>query len=137
MKIIVLSAILLARRRVGEDKPSVDHRIGEIIGFGETVEDNVSTIPCELQMADLQIFSNNNCFKFSPEYSNDLIICAGVLGGGVDSCQGDSGGPLQIIDRGAYVLAGIVSYGFGCGKAGYPGIYTKVDCYLDWIKENT
>ena len=38
---------------------------------------------------------------------------------GKDSCRGDSGG-----DR---VQVGIVSYGFGCAKAGYPGFYSKVN----------
>jgi secreted trypsin-like serine protease len=34
-------------------------------------------------------------------------------------------------------FTGIVSYGFGCGKMGYPGLYTNVYYFLDWIKENT
>jgi secreted trypsin-like serine protease len=35
-----------------------------------------------------------------------------------------------------FSFAGIVSYGFGCGRIGYPGIYTNVYYFLDWIKEN-
>jgi secreted trypsin-like serine protease len=35
-----------------------------------------------------------------------------------------------------YVLAGITSYGDGCGDRESPGIYTRVSAYLDWIKKN-
>jgi secreted trypsin-like serine protease len=35
-----------------------------------------------------------------------------------------------------FSFTGIVSYGFGCGKIGYPGIYTNVYYFLDWIKDN-
>ena len=46
--------------------------------------------------------------------------------------QGDSGGPLTC--RG--FLTGVVSGGFGCARKGYPGVYTQVSHYVDWIKEN-
>ncbi|KAL3272438.1 hypothetical protein HHI36_013919 [Cryptolaemus montrouzieri] len=53
-----------------------------------------------------------------------------------DTCQGDSGGPLQvqnIANSSVYSVAGITSYGLGCGSK-YPGIYTRVSSYLDWIE---
>jgi secreted trypsin-like serine protease len=68
-------------------------------------------------------------------------ICAGdYYNGGKDTCQGDSGGPLYILNtlngKNKYILAGITSYGIGCGDKGVPGIYTKVSAYLDWINKN-
>ncbi len=48
------------------------------------------------------------------------------------SKQGDSGGPLYDSEG---VQVGIVSYGYGCGHPGTPGIYTQVSHYLDWIKD--
>jgi secreted trypsin-like serine protease len=36
----------------------------------------------------------------------------------------------------SFCFTGIASYGFGCGKIGYPGLYTNVYYFLDWIKEN-
>ena len=32
-------------------------------------------------------------------------------------------------------LVGIVSRGKGCGLKNRPGIYTRVESYLDWIKK--
>jgi len=35
-----------------------------------------------------------------------------------------------------YFLMGIVSYGLTiCGQPGYPGVYTRVPSYIDWIIE--
>lgn len=61
----------------------------------------------------------------------DRMICAGNLqNGGKDACQGDSGGPLTANGT----LYGIVSWGYGCAKAGYPGVYTNVAAFRLWIK---
>lgn len=64
------------------------------------------------------------------------MICAGYAKGGKDSCQGDSGGPLVNSDD---VLIGIVSWGIGCAKQNYPGIYTNVaeHSVRNFIKEHT
>ena len=55
----------------------------------------------------------------------------------VDTCQGDSGGPLLHVSNGKYQLIGLVSWGNGCGVTGYPGVYTYVNYFRYWIKENT
>ena len=36
-----------------------------------------------------------------------------------------------------YKICGITSWGAGCGKNGYPGVYTRVSEYLDWIDKHT
>ena len=51
---------------------------------------------------------------------------------GKDACQGDSGGPLNWIDpsTGRAHLIGITSWGTGCARKDYPGVYTKVNDFF-------
>ncbi|GBN81143.1 Proclotting enzyme, partial [Araneus ventricosus] len=67
----------------------------------------------------------------------DVHLCAGTLDGSKDSCQGDSGGPLVTVGKDKrYYLIGIVSFGKNCALQGYPGVYTRVTEYLDWLAPN-
>ena len=36
---------------------------------------------------------------------------------------------------GVWQLAGIVSWGIGCGQIDVPGVYVKVAHYQDWVQE--
>ncbi|MEU5790369.1 serine protease [Micromonospora purpureochromogenes] len=67
-------------------------------------------------------------------YGGEVIvaeeICAGYAGGGTDTCQGDSGGPMFRRDASnAWIQVGIVSWGNGCARPNYPGVYTQVSYF--------
>ena len=75
-------------------------------------------------------------YQHSSIQISDNQICAGGIKG--DSCGGDSGGPLQYItelrNEVRYIQHGIVSFGPKfCGLTDIPGVYTRVDRYMDWI----
>lgn len=61
----------------------------------------------------------------------------GVNGGGKDSCQGDSGGPIVIRDgnNNKHIQVGVVSWGEGCARERFPGVYARVSSAHSWIKQ--
>ncbi|MFF6775023.1 S1 family peptidase [Streptomyces sp. NPDC012637] len=89
-----------------------------------------------LRKATVPFVSDADC---QSAYGSSLVpgeeICAGYNEGGVDTCQGDSGGPMFRKDNnGAWIQVGIVSWGEGCARAGYPGVYTEVSTFASAIK---
>ncbi|MGA7456621.1 MAG: serine protease [Methyloceanibacter sp.] len=65
----------------------------------------------------------------------DRNICAEGKDRRADSCQGDSGGPLVAKVQGKFVQVGVVSWGHSCADGVFPGVYTKVSSYKDWIND--
>ncbi len=89
-----------------------------------------------LLKANVPFVSDTSC---KASYGSDLVpaeeICAGYAQGGTDTCQGDSGGPMFRKDNaGAWVQVGIVSWGQGCARPNYPGVYTEVSTFAAAIK---
>nr|BAC01864.1 complement factor I [Triakis scyllium] len=102
-----------------------------ISGWGQAPGSTVSI----LRWAELDIFENCSAIYKSNFFEG--MECAGKMDGTVDACKGDSGGPLVCSDeRGDAYVWGVVSWGEGCGKAGLPGVHTKVAHYFDWISSH-
>jgi len=97
-----------------------------------------SLYPTKLRKATIEVVAGpgaSTCGDYEAgRYLPDSMLCAGIpVSGGIDSCQGDSGGPLAISVEGTYYLAGVTSWGRGCARPGYPGLYARVTSYLPWI----
>ncbi|XP_053964296.1 trypsin-1-like [Anastrepha ludens] len=94
-----------------------------------------------LQEVQVPVMSQEDCRKsrYGPTRITDNMLCAGFDEGKKDSCQGDSGGPLHVVAPGTreHQIAGVVSWGEGCAKAGFPGVYARVNRYGTWIKTVT
>lgn len=95
--------------------------------------------PKVLQVVDVPLIENTQCEEWHRRKGISVrlypeMLCAGYKTGGKDSCKGDSGGPLMVRQRdGRFVLVGLVSAGFSCGKPGQPGIYHRISATADWI----
>jgi len=111
-------------------------------GWGSTSHTSVPQMPNKLQYVELPIMAREQCME---DYNGingvtEEMICAGAEEGGTSPCSGDSGGPLvcpfpsNSTRAGDYYLAGIVSWGMiPCGQAHYPGVFTDVAHFRDWI----
>ncbi|GLF98534.1 serine protease [Streptomyces yaizuensis] len=88
-----------------------------------------------LLKATVPFVSDASCSSSYPELVDSEEICAGLPQGGVDTCQGDSGGPMFRRDNaGAWIQVGIVSWGQGCARPNYPGVYAEVSHFAAEIK---
>ncbi|XP_069681245.1 trypsin-7-like [Periplaneta americana] len=87
--------------------------------------------PLNLHHVEILIIDHRQCASSYHDLTPQMI-CAGWPRGGRDSCYMDSGGPLVFQKK----LVGIVSWGYGCALAGYPGVYTNVAVLKKWIREH-
>ncbi|KAF5286947.1 hypothetical protein FQR65_LT12406 [Abscondita terminalis] len=99
------------------DEPA-DGSPAVVTGWGRLSEggDSPNTKLQKVTVNRVNTFECNNVY----ESITDRMICYAAPG--KDSCQGDSGGPLVADGK----QVGIVSWGVGCARPQYPGVYTKV-----------
>ncbi|EFX74965.1 hypothetical protein DAPPUDRAFT_56547, partial [Daphnia pulex] len=97
-----------------------------IAGWGTT--SSGGRISQTLLKATVTVLENAACNKKYGGKITSNMICAAAPG--KDTCQGDSGDPLLV----GGVQGGITSFGYGCADSKFPGVYTRVSNYVDWIK---
>lgn len=115
----------------------IDTLVGDmstVFGWGYTTEEGNPSD--KLLKVDVPIVSMEVCRESYPDDLTARMLCAGFDEGGKDSCQGDSGGPLLLPDdNGNWLQVGIVSFGEGCARPGFYGVYTFLlhREIFDWI----
>ncbi|HFQ94643.1 MAG TPA: serine protease [Anaerolineae bacterium] len=107
--------------------------IARATGWGLIPEKGEEFSPDKLHEVNVPIVSLEQCRAAYGRDVDSSVICAGLEEGGADVCYGDSGGPLVVPDGRNWALAGIVSWGDGCGLPNAYGVYTRVASYEDWI----
>lgn len=93
--------------------------------------------PEKMSFTPLPIRERKYCEEIGEAFTDNMICAGGV--GGRGPCFGDSGGPLVVPadTPNGYLQAGIVSRALTgrafCGQPGYPGVFTRVSRYNNWI----
>lgn len=106
--------------------------IATVLGWGATSESGGTS--SLLRKVDVPVVSNKRANVAYNGAIDSTMIAAGYDEGKKDSCQGDSGGPLTVVGSdGTDILAGVVSFGQGCARAKYYGIYANVASAHAWI----
>ncbi|KFB52513.1 AGAP009220-PA-like protein [Anopheles sinensis] len=108
-----------------------------VAGWGSTEN---SLFSDKLQFTLVNLVTKDDCLtRLQEEAGNvrlyDTQVCAIGARALSDNCVGDSGGPLKTVSKTARIVQyGVVSFGLAsCGKKTAPGVYTRVESYIDWI----
>ncbi|XP_076048282.1 uncharacterized protein LOC143029510 [Oratosquilla oratoria] len=108
-------------------------------GWGNTDEDadNTSPILNYVELTVLGMWACRNEYELFTHEVSQYMLCA--YRKDHDACQGDSGGPLVYFDKpkDKYFQVGIVSWGIGCARPEFPGVYTKLSKIVGWVYDNT
>ena len=113
-----------------------------VTGWGQEAFNTQGELQARLQEVDVPVMGHRACEKALREQGwlgerfqlHPGSVCAGGEAG-KDACQGDGGGPLVCQVGDSMELAGLVSWGVGCGQQGVPGVYTNIAAYVNWIRE--
>lgn len=110
-----------------------------VTGWGKNAFGHQGEYQSVLKEVDLPVVDNGRCeqalrhTRLGPYYQlHPGFMCAGGEPG-KDACEGDGGSPLVCDVGGVWKVAGLVSWGIGCGQAGVPGVYANMAYYRDWI----
>uniref|UniRef100_A0A1I8Q8W9 Peptidase S1 domain-containing protein n=1 Tax=Stomoxys calcitrans TaxID=35570 RepID=A0A1I8Q8W9_STOCA len=103
-------------------------------GWGKD-SDNAPGVSQFLRYIQVPVTDQGICNIFFFGIITDKQICISGKNG-KSPCNGDSGGPLVYKEGDVNYVIGATSFvtALGCEK-GWPGVFTRVTAYLDWIEE--
>lgn len=110
-----------------------------VAGWGKTESSTRSTRLKKVYLRGVDTGTCAHRYKLNKIFISPSQLCAGGIDGR-DTCKGDSGSGLVAVDDSNlssvhWYLAGIVSFGLTpCGSDGWPGVYTRITDYIDWIE---
>ncbi|XP_055945727.1 uncharacterized protein LOC129976271 [Argiope bruennichi] len=111
-----------------------------VTGWGKNAFGEQGEYQSVLKEVDVPILSQRDCehrlkqTRLGRSYQlHPGFLCAGGEPG-KDACTGDGGSPLVCDHGGTWKVAGLVSWGIGCGQPGVPGIYVNIAKYRSWIE---
>jgi hypothetical protein len=118
------------------DTQPITHLNGIVMGWGRTGE--FSQKSDTLLQITVPIVSHETCSSsYGSGEITDNMVCAGDIHNSKDACYGDSGGPLIVNLNNQWYIAGIVSWGEGCAREGYYGVYARVSKFNAFIRQCT
>ena len=137
---LTLSATMTAVAPLTPDEESATvvngQTLAKISGWGATTEGGKGA--SELREAEAPFVSREACndlLSYDGAVSDNMLCAGQAAAAGADACQGDSGGPMTVVlANGERRLAGVVSWGEGCGRPGKYGVYARVSRYKTWIE---
>ena len=132
-----ISPIRLADNTVQDNRFEDPGTMLTVIGWG-TTSTHKASYPNDLREVDVPVVGDATCQgAYGASLDIATMVCAGAPN--IDSCYGDSGGPLFARNGGDPVEIGIVSWGNGCAKKRFPGVYSEVNSQRirDWILQTS
>lgn len=112
-----------------------------ILGYGLTTENDRQGFH-QLKMGRVVALNPLEYKAFSKRLDSTMMLAGANESslsttdtvGLTDTCHGDSGGPLFYTDENENnVLVGVTSWGYGCGRKSWPGVYSRIYEQLQWI----
>ncbi|KAF2902011.1 hypothetical protein ILUMI_04176 [Ignelater luminosus] len=103
-----------------------------IFGWGSIAPEKIKEVDI-LQAVTVDIWNTKKCrevynVKDATVIVTNSMLCAGNEG--KDTCTKDGGGPMVQNN----ILIGIISWGFECGNAKYPSVYSNISYFDVFIK---
>ncbi|KAI8130162.1 Seminase [Lucilia cuprina] len=102
----------------------------KVSGWGLQNE-NGRNVAQQVRTVNVRVIGRAKC---QAQYGRQALIsrtmfCAAIPGR-KDACLGDSGGPAFVNGQ----FCGVVSWGIGCARRGFPGVYTNVNVVRKFIR---